>query len=78
MQIQDIKGERVLSLCGTVLNRQKLLYCERCGATVGPARYLDHIRKRVNKAVSPVIGNPVVCEVCARKKAAESHSELMG
>jgi len=78
MQIQDIKGERVLSLCGTVLNRQKLLYCERCGATVGPARYLDHIRKRVNKAVSPVIGNQVLCEICARKKAAESHSELMG
>ncbi len=78
MQIQDVKGERVLSLCGTVLNRQKLLYCEQCGATLGPARYLDYVRKRTDKAVSPSIGIHALCGACAKKKAAISHSEVMG
>jgi NADPH-dependent glutamate synthase beta subunit-like oxidoreductase len=76
MQIQDVKGERVLSLCGTVLNRQKLLYCEICGATVGPARYLDYVQKRIDKAVSPIIRSRMVCEACSKKKAAVSHFEV--
>ena len=28
MQMRDVGGERVLSLCGTVLNRRKILHCE--------------------------------------------------
>jgi NADPH-dependent glutamate synthase beta subunit-like oxidoreductase len=76
MQLQDIKGERVLSLCGTVLNRQKLQNCEICGAIVGPARYLDYIRKRLSK-VKPASGERMICEVCARKKAAKTHAEMM-
>ena len=48
MQIQDRGGERILSLCGTILNRKKLLYCDDCGSVLGPARYLEFVQKRTH------------------------------
>jgi len=45
MIIEDRKGERILSLCGTILNRQRLVYCEKCGAAIGPANILIILRK---------------------------------
>jgi NADPH-dependent glutamate synthase beta subunit-like oxidoreductase len=69
MKIEDRGGERILSLCGTILNRQKLVYCERCGAPAGPAKYLDYVRKRVDK-VGQVIGDATLCDACARDKTA--------
>jgi NADPH-dependent glutamate synthase beta subunit-like oxidoreductase len=68
MRIEDRKDERVLTLCGTILNRQKLVNCESCGAVIGPAKYLDYIRRKV-KAVTQVAGDRTLCEVCARKQA---------
>jgi len=53
-------------LCGTILNRQKLVYCEVCGATIGPSKYLDYIRKRVASR-TPVTEDRPVCEKCARE-----------
>ncbi|MBF0230348.1 MAG: FAD-dependent oxidoreductase [Desulfamplus sp.] len=41
--IEEKNGERLLKLCGTILNRQKLLYCNSCGAVLGPAKYLDYV-----------------------------------
>ncbi|MGD8261377.1 MAG: FAD-dependent oxidoreductase [Desulfobacterales bacterium] len=69
MQMQDRDNERVLSLCGTVLNRKKLLYCESCGAVLGPARYLDFVRKRT-KSVARVLEERTLCDACARKHTA--------
>ena len=74
MRMEDRGEERVLSLCGTILNRQKLLFCEDCGAVLGPARYLDFIRKRT-AAVAPVAGGRKRCEVCARKTKAQYSSD---
>jgi NADPH-dependent glutamate synthase beta subunit-like oxidoreductase len=71
MRMEDREGERILSLCGTVLNRQKLLSCAGCGASVGPARYIDYIRKRTGGLVS-VTDDRVLCEVCSRKGKAKS------
>jgi hypothetical protein len=34
-------------LCGTILNRQKLVYCTVCGKAMGPKKYLDYINQRV-------------------------------
>ena len=68
MRIEDRKGERVLSLCGTVLNRQKLVRCEACGAAIGPAKYLDYIRRKV-ETINLVANGRMLCEVCARKEA---------
>ena len=71
IKIEDRKGERVLNMCGTILNRQKLLYCESCGAVIGPARYLDFVNGRLN-TLTPKTGKERLCEVCARKKSAKA------
>ena len=70
MQMEDRDGDRILSLCGTVLNRKKLLYCETCGAVLGPARYLDFVRNRTT-AVAKVTGERNRCDACARKSTAK-------
>ena len=70
MRIEDKDGERILSLCGTLLNRKKLLYCEGCGAVLGPARYLEFVQKRTH-AVAKVADDRRLCEVCARKSTAK-------
>ncbi|ROQ90747.1 NAD(P)-binding protein [Desulfosoma caldarium] len=75
MQIEDQDGSRVLSICGTVLNRLKLEYCEECGRVLGPERYHDFIMKRM-KHLALVIGGHRLCLECARKKAANSHAEV--
>jgi hypothetical protein len=70
MQIEDRDDERILSLCGTVLNRKKLVYCENCMAILGPERYLDFVQKRTNK-VAKLAGDRRLCEACARKSTAK-------
>jgi ferredoxin len=74
MRMEDRGDERILSLCGTILNRQKLLFCEDCGAVLGPARYLDFIRKRTH-AVAQAVGKKRLCDACARKSSARAGSE---
>jgi NADPH-dependent glutamate synthase beta subunit-like oxidoreductase len=74
MQIEDRDDERILSLCGTVLNRKKLVYCENCMAVLGPERYLDFVQKRTNK-VAKLAGDRRLCEACARKSTAKRGAE---
>ena len=69
MVIEDRKDERLLMLCGTVLNRQPLVHCRSCGAVMGPAKYLDYIRKKTGH-VSQVTQDHQLCNACARKKTA--------
>jgi putative selenate reductase YgfK subunit len=76
MVIKDEDGQRVLSLCGTTLNRLKLEFCTRCGAVLGPARYHDYIAQRT-KAIGSPIDDRALCVDCARKVAAERHSEIV-
>jgi hypothetical protein len=59
-----------LSLCGTILNRKKLLYCDICGAVLGPARYLDFVEKRT-RSVARVSADRHLCDLCARKSKAK-------
>ena len=70
MRIEDMDNERVLSLCGTILNRQKLVRCESCGTVLGPAKYLDYIKKKIG-GIPEVISDHVVCEACTRKAKAK-------
>jgi ferredoxin len=70
MRIEDKDGERILSLCGTLLNRKKLLYCEGCGAVLGPARYLEFVQKRTH-AVAKIADDRRLCEICTRKSTAK-------
>ena len=75
MQIMDKDGIRILSLCGTELNRLKLEYCQSCGAVVGPARYHDYIMRRI-KEISPKLAGKRVCLDCARKETGRRHVEM--
>ena len=71
MQIEDRDGERLLSLCGTVLNRQKLVLCSSCGAVIGPARYLAYIDERF-KTDGQVASEQTLCKICARRKGTQT------
>ncbi len=68
--MNDVDGERVLSLCGTILNRQKLTHCRECGAVLGPAKYLDFVRNRT-RDVAQLTGDRFLCEKCARQAEAQ-------
>ena len=74
MQIHDVGGERVLSLCGTILNRLKLEYCESCGAVLGPARYHDFISRRT-RDLATVSTEDRLCVKCTRTSAAGRQAE---
>ena len=76
MVMEDRDGERLLSLCGTILNRQKLLHCENCGAIMGPRRYIEYVRKRIDP-VGLRIDTSIICDACLRKKSAASSSEML-
>ena len=69
MQMADMGDDRVLSLCGTILNRQKLIHCESCGAVLGPEQYLDFVQKRTSD-VARVTDERRVCDACSRKSTA--------
>jgi NADPH-dependent glutamate synthase beta subunit-like oxidoreductase len=74
IRMVDRGDERLLSYCGTILNRQKLEHCEVCGAVLGPPRYLEFLQKRT-EGVSPVVADRRLCHACARRHAARAHSE---
>ncbi|MGD9043567.1 MAG: FAD-dependent oxidoreductase [Desulfobacterales bacterium] len=74
MRMEDRNDERVLSLCGTILNRKKLLHCEMCGAILGPARYLDFVKQRT-QTVARIADDRLLCEQCARKSTARSSTD---
>jgi NADPH-dependent glutamate synthase beta subunit-like oxidoreductase/formate hydrogenlyase subunit 6/NADH:ubiquinone oxidoreductase subunit I len=74
MQIEDRGDERILSLCGTLLNRKKLVYCDKCEAVLGPERYLDFVRKRTH-TVAKLAGGQRLCESCARQSTAKHNVE---
>ncbi len=74
MQIHDEGDERILSICGTVLNRQKLEFCESCGTVLGPAKYLDYIDKRISEKTTSS-GDLHLCLNCSRQKTAKQHDE---
>jgi len=75
MRIEERGEERILSLCGTVLNRLKIERCSRCGASLGPARYHDYIRDRV-KGLAVHGSQGRLCTDCGRKALGRSHADI--
>ena len=69
IKMEDRGDERVLSLCGAILNRQKLIRCESCGAVMGTSRYLEYILNRHQKVIQ-VPENRTLCYRCTRKAIA--------
>ncbi|MDL2268775.1 FAD-dependent oxidoreductase [Desulfosarcina sp. OttesenSCG-928-A07] len=76
IRIEDRGDERLLILCGTILSRQKLVFCHSCGKAIGSAKYLDFIRDRVqsiNSSIEPTIR----CEACSRKATARFNVDAL-
>ena len=75
IRIEDRGNERILSLCGTILNRQPLVSCSGCGTVLGPARYLDFVKEKTKSIaqVNQVTG--ALCNDCARSEAAHSKAD---
>jgi NADPH-dependent glutamate synthase beta subunit-like oxidoreductase/Fe-S-cluster-containing hydrogenase component 2 len=60
-------GQCVLSLCGTILCRDNLVYCMGCGKALGADRYIAHMEKQVRPyGVEPE--GVHLCQVCKRMK----------
>ncbi len=76
MQIHYTDTECILTLCGTVLNRGKLVFCEGCGKMLGTTAYLDYVRRRIESTGNPKFKQHL-CDVCQRKKAADIASDIM-
>ncbi len=75
MRIEDREDERILSLCGTILNRMKVERCSVCGEIMGPERYHDFIKKNTMK-IAPVAGDTLLCARCARRSVAGKGAEI--
>ncbi|MBF0376483.1 MAG: FAD-dependent oxidoreductase [Desulfamplus sp.] len=69
MVIEEKNGERILKLCGTILNRQKLLYCESCNAVLGPAKYLDYVQTKTSSVAKVHQHKRRLCSACLRKQS---------
>jgi NADPH-dependent glutamate synthase beta subunit-like oxidoreductase/ferredoxin len=67
MQLEDRDGERVLHLCGTILNRQPLLHCNQCEAAMGTARHLEYMHARTRN-LAPAKTREMLCDRCARQQ----------
>jgi NADPH-dependent glutamate synthase beta subunit-like oxidoreductase/ferredoxin len=76
MRVEDRGDERLLILCGTILNRQKLVFCSACGKAMGPKKYLDFINKRV-ETVGQTPGEQILCEACARSRTARFNVDTL-
>jgi NADPH-dependent glutamate synthase beta subunit-like oxidoreductase len=76
MTLQDRDGERILSLCGTILCREKLEYCDQCGSPIGPARYLEFIKKRTAD-IQEAFSGTLLCENCVRQSSAHNKSGII-
>ena len=76
MKLEDRGNERILSICGTILNRQPLVHCDSCGAVLGTERYLEYIRNRLHRS-APSTSKKRFCDACARKSGLESSKGAM-
>ena len=74
MQIEDRGEERILSLCGTVLNRLEIEHCSRCGAPLGTARYHDYVLKRLEDTAR-LKAHGRLCGECSRKELARVEAD---
>ncbi|NNG01698.1 MAG: FAD-dependent oxidoreductase [Desulfobacteraceae bacterium] len=69
MDVRDVGTERILSLCGTILNRERLVVCEDCGKVIGTDKYMRFIQKRTG-AMPKLVSTERFCDACARQKTA--------
>ncbi len=68
MTMQQANGQCVLSLCGTTLCQDPLVYCDGCGEALGAGRYIAYLERQVKSYhVDPEILH--LCGGCKRMVA---------
>ncbi|MFH1115394.1 MAG: FAD-dependent oxidoreductase [Pseudomonadota bacterium] len=72
LQVEDVAGERRILMCGTVINRLKMISCERCGTDFVPRAAAKHTEKELGKA--GVSHKVRLCPDCLRVERASRFS----
>ena len=75
MQVEDLDSDRQLKLCGTVLNRQPLVYCDSCSRPMGTVQYLDYVHNGIRKD-HPDLHLRNTCDSCTRSVWAEKAYQI--
>ena len=73
--IEEEDGQRMLKLCGTILNKQKIQYCEECNAMLPSIEYMQYISEKTGD-ITKVIENRLLCNNCQRKLSAKINVEI--
>jgi len=72
--IEEKNGQRMLKLCGTILNKQTIQYCEECNAILPSLEYMQFISKKTGKLTKKT-ENRLLCNDCQRKISAKINVE---
>ncbi|WP_299981733.1 NAD(P)-binding protein [Desulfobacula sp.] len=72
--IEEEDGQRMLKLCGTILNKQDIQYCEECNAVLPSIEYLQFISQKTGN-VTKVTEKRLLCNDCQRKLSAKVNVE---
>ena len=72
--IEERDGQRMLKLCGTILNSQAIQYCDECNVILPSTAYMQFIAKKTGH-VSPVTQTRLLCNDCQRKLSAKNNVE---
>ena len=73
--IEEKDGERMLKLCGTILNKQDIQYCEECHAVLPSAEYLLFLSNHTENVTKKTEGR-LLCNNCQRKLSAKIHDTM--
>ncbi|MCP4719605.1 MAG: FAD-dependent oxidoreductase, partial [Desulfobacteraceae bacterium] len=68
--IEEKDGQRMLKLCGTILNKQEIQYCEKCNAVLPSMEYMQFISQKTGN-VTKKADNRLLCNNCQRKLSAK-------
>ncbi len=72
--IEETENERLLKLCGTILNRQKIQYCDECNTVLPSIEYLQFISQKTEN-ISQKIDDRLLCNNCQRRIGAKINIE---
>jgi len=72
--IEEAEGQRMLKLCGIVLNKQDIQYCEECNAVLPSIEYMQFISQNTEN-ITKVAGTKLLCNNCQRKLSAKMNVE---
>ncbi|CCK78566.1 MULTISPECIES: NAD(P)-binding protein [Desulfobacula] len=72
MVIEEKEGQRLLKLCGIILNKQEIQYCEKCHAVLPSKAYMQFIAQKTGN-ITKAPANGLLCDICQRKLSAKNH-----